>query len=229
MTSTRDFDEHCESARLAAEGVEGWLSEAQGRQLFETAARATGRGAIVEIGSWKGRSTIWLAHGARLAGQRVIAIDRHVGSHEDPAAATYDAFVANIRRAGVAHVVTPMVISSAEAAAQFTEGVEVLFIDGDHSEEGSRSDAELWLPKVVIGGTILMHDVVTAGYTGPRRVFRRRICWAREFDSIRRVGSMGIARRVQRRSIVAAAWGRAAGVMLYLLDAKRLIRRRRGA
>jgi predicted O-methyltransferase YrrM len=62
-------------ARERAAHVEGWLSEAQGRALFEAAAATTGRGAIVEIGSWKGRSTTWLASGARLAGQRVYAVD----------------------------------------------------------------------------------------------------------------------------------------------------------
>jgi predicted O-methyltransferase YrrM len=80
-----DHEHAAELARQRAGDVEGWLSDRQGRALFDAAAKATGGGAIVEIGSWKGRSTTWLASGARLAGQRVYAIDPHRGSREDPA------------------------------------------------------------------------------------------------------------------------------------------------
>ena len=213
-----------EQARLAAAHVEGWLSEAQGAALFEAAAAATGRGAIVEIGSWKGRSTVWLAHGARLARQRVYAIDPHANSREDASARTFDEFVSNVSAAGVRDIVEPLVMPSSEAATRIAGGVEVLFIDGDHSDDGARADAETWLPRLIEGGTVLMHDVATAGYTGPRRVFRHRICWSTEFDSVRRVGSMGIARRVGRRGAAAAAWGTTAGALLYLLDVKRRLK-----
>ena len=88
------------AARVAAASVDGWLNDEQGAALFDAAAGCSGRGAIVEIGSWKGRSTIWLAHGARLAGQPLFAVDPHVHSREDPSARTLDEFSENIRRAG---------------------------------------------------------------------------------------------------------------------------------
>ena len=214
-----------EDARAAAESVDGWLSERQGIALFEAAARCSGRGAIVEIGSWKGRSTIWLASGARLAGQRVVAVDPHVNSREDPVARTLDEFAENIRRAGLEDAVTPLVMSSFEAARVVNGGVELLFIDGDHSDTGAEQDADIWLPRIVEGGTVLMHDVITASYPGPRNVFRRRICWGAAYADVRRVGSMGIARRVARRSPIDVAWGAIAGLLLYMLDVKRLLRR----
>ena len=157
--------------------------------------------------------------------RRLFAIDPHVNSREDPAARTLDEFSANIRRAGVADVVKPLVMTTREAARAIDGGVEILFIDGDHSDAGAAEDATLWLPRLIDGATVLMHDVVTASYTGPRRVFRRRICWDSGYAGVRRVGSMGIARRVARRSVADAAWGTMAGLLLYLLDAKRLIRR----
>ena len=215
-------------ARAAAARVEGWLSEAQGEALFNAAARATGRGRIVEIGSWKGRSTVWLAGGARVSGQRVHAVDRHVGSREAPGAQTFDTFMANLRSAGVEDVVTPLMMSSADAAQCVEGGVEVLFIDGDHSDAGARTDVELWVPRLVDGGVILMHDVVTASYTGPRRAFRRRICWSGNFAGVHRVGSMGVARRVSRQTLAAAAWSRIAGLLLYVVDLKYLLRKVRG-
>ena len=214
-----------EAARTAAVAVDGWLNERQGEALFDAAASCSGRGAIVEIGSWKGRSTIWLAHGARVAGQRVFAVDPHANSHEDRSARTLDEFRANLRRAGVDDVVTALVMTSHEAAVQVNGGVEVLFLDGDHTDAGAAKDAETWLPRLVDGAVVLMHDVATASYTGPRRVFRHRICWNSGYAGVRRVGSMGVARRVPRRSVVDGIRGTIAGMLLYLLDAKRLLRR----
>ena len=213
------------AARAAAADVEGWLNDRQGMALFDAAAACSARGAIVEIGSWKGRSTIWLAHGARLAHQHVVAIDPHVNSREDPSARTFAEFSENLRRAGVADIVKPIVKTAREAARDFEDGVEVLFIDGDHSDAGAEEDADVWLPRLIEGGTVLMHDVATASYTGPRKVFRRRICWNTGFSGVRRVGSMGVARRVARRSVASALWGTSAGVLLYMPDLKRLVRR----
>ena len=213
-----------QQAGLAAAAIDGWLSAAQGGALFDYASRCSGRGAIVEIGSWKGRSTVWLAYGARIAGQRVIAVDPHVNSREDPEARTFEEFSENLRRARVDDVVTPVVMSSEAATAVVPGGVELLFIDGDHSNEGSERDASAWLGRIIDGGVLLMHDVVTASYTGPRRVFRRRVCWNDRFDSIGRIGSMGVARKVSRRSTAAAAWGAVAGLFLYIVDAKRALK-----
>ena len=205
----------------AASAIDGWLSDAQGRALYHAASATTGRGAIVEIGSWKGRSTVWLAAGARRAGRRIYAIDPHRGSREDPAANTLAEFTANLARAGLADAVEPLVMTSAEAAAHVSGGVELLFIDGDHSLEGAVRDAELWLPRLLPGGVLMMHDVGAAGYVGPRTVFRRHVCWSGSFEGIRRVGSMGIARRSEQVSLLARIRGGAAGVLLYLYDLKR--------
>ena len=223
-----DLEQEAGRARQRAADVEGWLSDAQGRALFEAAAATTGRGAIVEIGSWKGRSTTWLASGARLAGRRVYAIDPHRQSREDPGAATLDAFLANLARNGLADVVDPLIMTSEEAAARITAPVELLFIDGDHTDEAVRRDAELWLPRLIEGGTVMFHDTATAAYTGPRRVVRQMVCRNARFHRIRRVGSMVVAQRTARRSRRAALWGAAAAILLYIYDGKRALRRIKG-
>ena len=122
----------CDEVRPLAASIEGWLSDAQGCALFRAAAATTGKGLIVEIGSWKGRSTAWLAAGARLAAARVYAVDPHIGSREDPDAATLAAFRANLTDAGLADVVEPLVMTSVEAARMLDGPVELLFIDGNH-------------------------------------------------------------------------------------------------
>ena len=226
-TYSSDREQAAELARQQADDVEGWLSEAQGRALFDAAAAATGAGIIVEIGSWKGRSTTWLAAGARLAGQRVYAIDPHRGSREDPTADTLKEFRDNLARNGLTDAVEAMVMTSEEAAARIPRPIELLFIDGDHSYEGVRRDAELWLPRVMEGGTVMFHDVATAAYSGPRRVVRRMVCRNPGFDGVARVGSMLVARRTARRNPRAALWSETAAILLYLYDAKRLLRRLR--
>jgi len=225
--SAASFEEEAERARQKAALVEGWLSDAQGRALFRAAADTRGRGAIVEIGSWKGRSTTWLASGARLAGHGVYAIDPHRRSREYPEAETEAEFLANLARNGLAAVVEPLVMTSDDAAARIAGPVELLFIDGDHSYEAVRRDAELWLPRLIDGGTVMFHDVATAAYSGPRRVVREMVCRSPLFHRIGRVGSMIVARRTGRRSPRAAAWGATAGLLLYIFDAKRALRRLR--
>jgi predicted O-methyltransferase YrrM len=222
-----DRERAAELARQQAAAIEGWLSDAQGRALFDAAASSTGAGVIVEIGSWKGRSTTWLAAGARLAGQRVYAVDPHRGSREDPGADTLNEFLGNLARNGLADVVEPLVMSSEEAAASMTRPIEVLFIDGDHSYQGVRRDAELWLPRLMDGGKVLFHDVATAAYSGPRRIVRRMVCHNPRFDGVARVGSMIVARRTARRSARSALWSRTAASLLYLYDIKQALRRMR--
>lgn len=221
-----------EAARRAARAVEGWLSDAQGEALFEAAFRSRA-GAIVEIGSWKGRSTVWLASGAQLSGRRVYAVDPHENSHEDPSARTLDEFLGNLARAGVAGVVEPVVLPSEHAIHAVEGPVGLLFVDGDHSVEGARRDAELWLPRILVGGTVMFHDVATSGYAGPRRVFQKGICWSQEYHRIRRVGSMGIAERTPRRATGEAIRATIFGILLYWYDVqgalKRALRRVRGA
>ncbi len=208
-----------------ANGIEGWLSDAQGRALFAAAANCSGKGAIVEIGSWKGRSTTWLASGARTRGLKVYAVDPHQGSREDPAARTRDAFIANVSRAGVLEAIHPLVMTSAAATAEVKGTVELLFIDGDHSVDGARRDADLWLDRVLMGGTVMLHDVATSGYSGPRRVFQQRICRSSEFHRIRRVGSMAIAERTRSRSAFQSFRARLFDARLYLYDVEGAMKR----
>ena len=137
--------------------VPGWLGDEEALALFELARGCTGRGAIVELGSWRGRSTICLALGSKEgSGVPVVAVDRHTDK-------TFADFQENIRRAGVADLVRPIRSHSYEAADTFDEPIELLFIDASHKYEDVRSDFDRWVPKVVEGGTVAMHDTTWAG------------------------------------------------------------------
>ena len=182
--------------------VQGWLSFREGAALFRQALLCPREYAIVEIGSWQGKSTVYLAGGS-LSGNRatVFAVDPHTSAGTSAFAAdphtsagttavgmnTYEAFLRNISAAGVRSVVKPMVTTSAEAARDFSGPVGLVFLDGDHSYESVRSDFEFWFPKLIDGGVIMFHD--TIALDGPRTLISEifpggNLTDARQVDSI---------------------------------------------
>jgi hypothetical protein len=144
-------------------GVVGWLTEAQAARLAAAAAAPRPAGAVVEIGSFRGRSTIVLA---RAAGA-VVAIDPHAGGDRGPqeiapeaerGAADYDVFHANLAAAGVADRVRHVRLPSAEAHAAVEGPLSLLYVDGAHRFGPARADLAGWGGRVAPGGTMLVHD-----------------------------------------------------------------------
>ena len=143
-----------ERERLAAAigRIKGWLSDEEAEALFDRAKACTGRGAIVEIGSYRGRATIALALGSQ-AGSRVpvYAVDLH---HEEQ----FRRFDRNVTRAGVGELITPLAGRSQELADEVREPLELLFIDGAQDADEFREDFERWVPKLVDGGWLAVQD-----------------------------------------------------------------------
>jgi predicted O-methyltransferase YrrM len=174
--------------------VPGWLTDEEGEALYELARGCAGRGAIVEIGSWKGKSTICLGLGSRAGnGVRIYAIDPHTDYR-------FGDFTGNVERAGISNLVTPIAALSQPAADEFDEPIELLFVDGSHEESLVREDFDKWVPKVLDGGWVAFHD--TTWTAGPRRVVGERIYRSRRFADVRFVvGSLTVARKVAANSL----------------------------
>ncbi len=156
------------------DGVEGWMSEDQARRLFAAAARTAPGERIVEIGSFRGRSTIVLASAAP-EGVRVVAIDPHAGNDRGPqelegyaeaAATDHEVFLANLAAAGVAERVTHVRATSSAALEdpRATGGgpLTVLYVDGAHRYGPARADIRDWGRLVAPGGTLLVHDAFSS-------------------------------------------------------------------
>ena len=153
-----------------ADGVDGWLKPEQGRRLFD-AARSVGPGAtVVEIGSFRGRSTIVLAQAAP-GDADVVAIDPHGGGDRGPGEiapdadrgdADHAAFGANLADAGVADRVRHVRKPSAEALGDVDGEVDLLFVDGAHRFGPARADIVDWGDRVARGGTMLVHDAFSS-------------------------------------------------------------------
>ena len=148
------------------DGVDGWMSPDQARRLFDAAASTHLGDQIVEIGSFRGRSTIVLASAAA-DGVAVVAIDPHAGNDRGPqeiegfaaeAATDHEAFNANLAAAGVAHRVRHVRAFSDAAHPQVEGDIAVLYIDGAHRFGPARADIRDWGARVAPGGTLLIHD-----------------------------------------------------------------------
>jgi predicted O-methyltransferase YrrM len=160
--SSRSLDE----LLTAIDGVDGWLSTDQAARLYAAASGARSGQQIVEIGSFRGRSTVVLA-GAAPDDVDVVAIDPHAGNDRGPqeisgfetqAADDHDVFNANLAAAGVADRVRHVREFSDRAHEAVTGPIAVLFIDGAHRYAPARSDVRTWGGRVEPGGTLLIHD-----------------------------------------------------------------------
>jgi MMP 1-O-methyltransferase len=185
-------------------GVDGWLGPEEGRLLYRLAAEADPGGCIVEIGSWHGRSTIWLAAGARAgAGAAVVAIDPHEGTKlRKDGEKTNLLLRANLDRAGVAEGVEVVVATSEEAAATWSRPVSLLWIDGDHSYEKAKRDVEVWSPHLLPDASVALHD--TFVLPGPERVVRELLIGSRGFTSFDYAETTTAARRCGQLTYLAA-------------------------
>ena len=188
------MSEFAERVKPLIADVPGWLTDEEGEALYELARSCTGRGAIVEIGSWKGKSTICLGLGSRAGeGVRIYAIDPHTEYR-------FGDFRANIERAGIADLVTPIASLSQAAADDFDEPIELLFVDGSHDYDLVLEDFEKWVPKVVDGGWVAFHD--TTWTPGPRKVVGQAVYRGRAFKDVRFVvGSLTVGRKVVGNSL----------------------------
>ena len=200
-----------DAALVAIDGVEGWLTEAQARRLWAAAARVPPGGRIVEIGSYRGRSTIVLA-GAAPPGVEVVAIDPHAGNDRGPrqwtgtaseGEADRAAFLANLERAGVADRVRHVPRFSQQALDAVAGSVDLLYIDGAHRFRPAALDIDRWGARLAPGGALLIHDAFSS--VGVTLAIGRHLLTGRRFRYLGRSGSLAEYRREDLRGPARAA------------------------
>ena len=164
--------------RELALATKGFMPPDEGDALHEaalSAARAVPGAPWVEVGSYCGRSTIWLGDAAREAGTVVFAVDHHRGSEENQSGwehhdrdvvdarvgkmDTLPFFRAAVHDADLEDHVVGVVGKSPIVARYWSTSLAFLFIDGGHGVEPARRDYEGWTPHVAMGGTLAIHDV----------------------------------------------------------------------
>ena len=199
----------------AAEAAVGFMPAAEGLALFGAAARYARRGPVLEVGSYCGKSTIYLAAAAREAGQLVVTVDHHRGSEEhqpgweyhdpslvDPAVGLIDTlprFRRTIADAGAEDVVVAVVARSEVLAPLWSTPLALLFLDGSHTEESARRDQDAWVAKLAVGGTLAIHDVFPDPADGGQAPFGvySRVLASGDFAELPGTGSLRILRRLR--------------------------------
>lgn len=194
--------------------VSGFMPEDEGRALHDAALQYSDRGVIVEIGTYCGKSTIFLAAAARERKATVYTIDHHQGSEEhqpgweyhdsslvDETTGRFDT-VATFRRTIVNTDLTDAVVAiigqSSAAGRIWGSPIQLLFIDGGHTEEAAQRDFDTWAKWVAIGGALAIHDVFPDprdGGRAPYNIYLRAVD-SGEFREVSATGSLRILERL---------------------------------
>jgi predicted O-methyltransferase YrrM len=199
--------------------TKGFMPEAEGDALHDAAldaARTVPGAPFVEIGSYCGRSTIWLGDAARRADTTLFAVDHHRGSEENQAGwehhdtdvvdselglmDTLPFFRRAVHDAGLESVVVAVVGRSPAVARHWGAPLAFLFIDGGHGVQPARDDYEAWTPHVAIGGTLAVHDVFPDPADGGRPPYEEIYLPALDsgrFELATVTGSLRTLRRVR--------------------------------
>lgn len=199
-----------------ARAAKGFLPDDEGLALYEAATRAaaTGLGALLEIGSYCGKSAIYLGAAARRAGTVVFTVDHHRGSeenqpgweHHDPSLVdaatgridTLPSFRRTMAAAGLDGTVIAVVGNSSTVAAHWRTPLALVFIDGGHGKDAAWADYLGWAPKVATGGLLAIHDVFpdpAEGGRPPYELYLRALA-SGAFVELPATGSLRVLRRV---------------------------------
>ncbi|HET8930587.1 MAG TPA: class I SAM-dependent methyltransferase [Acidimicrobiales bacterium] len=203
--------------RTKAVAARGFMPTDEGEALFEAArdaAAAVPGAPLVEIGTYCGKSSIWLGSAAEHAGTVLFTVDHHRGSEEnqagwehhepdlvDPAVGMLDTlgvFRHTIADADLEASVIAVVGDSPVVASHWSTPVALVFIDGGHGSEPAHTDYEVWTPKIAPHGLLCIHDVFPNPADGGRPPFEiyRRALDSGQFTELRAVGSLRVLRRL---------------------------------
>jgi len=193
--------------------VKGFLAEEEGLKLFELAVEACSLGPCLEVGSFCGKSAIYLGVACKMKGRTLFTIDHHRGSEEQqPGQPYFDSdlfdsktglidslqyFRAMIQKAELEETVVPMIAKSHVVARDWTTALGLVFIDGGHSYEAVVTDYRCWHPHLLPGGFLVFHDIFldpAEGGQAPYEVYKEALASGR-FEVLPMIKTLGVLRR----------------------------------
>jgi len=203
------MDEHL---LAAASRAKGFMPDDEGRALYDAGRAAGANGPLLEIGTYCGKSAVYLGAAARAAGSVLFTVDHHRGSEEnqagwehhdtevvDPRTGKMDTlpfFRRTMEDAQLEDVVIAVIGPSITVAHAWRTPLAFLFIDGGHAEDVAMADYEHWTRHVAPGGTLAIHDVFedpAQGGQAPFHVWQRAV--ADGFAPQTKTGSLRVLRR----------------------------------
>lgn len=194
--------------------ADGFMPEDEGLLLHRLARERLPTGPVLEIGTYCGKSAIYLGAAAREVGGTVFTVDHHRGSeenqagweHHDPTLVdgelglmdTLPRFRATLARAGLEDEVVAIVGRSTTVSVHWSTPLSMLFIDGGHAELHAQNDYSGWAPWLLPGGLLVIHDVFPDPADGgqpPYHVVQRALAGG-SFTEVEALGSMRVLERV---------------------------------
>lgn len=200
------------TALAVARAAKGFMPDDEGAALHEAGITGAEVGPLLEIGSYCGKSAVYLGTAAQAAGTVLFTVDHHRGSEENQAGwehhdtdvvdsgsgriDTLPFLRSTIEKAGLEAVVIPVVADSPTVAAHWGTGLGLLFIDGGHALPVAMADYQAWAAFVMPGGLLAIHDVFEdpdEGGQAPFVVWQQAV--ADGFRPVSRTGSLRVLAR----------------------------------
>jgi len=203
-------------ARLleVARAAKGFMPDDEGLALHAAGRDGGSVGPLLEVGSYCGKSAVYLGAAARAGGTVLFSVDHHRGSEEnqagwehhdpevvDPETGRMDTlpfFRRTIERAGLEDAVVAVVGDSPVIAANWSTPLGLVFVDGGHALDVVLADFEAWTPHVAAGGVLVFHDVFEDprdGGQAPFEVWKRAVA-SGLFTPVSTTGSLRVLRRI---------------------------------
>ena len=194
--------------------VKGFLDPIEGEALYLYAKQYVRNKPCLEIGSYCGKSSVYLGSAVKENDQKLYSIDHHKGSEEQqPGEEYFDSdlinaegngidtlpfFLETIEKSKLDKFVIPIVSSSEEAYQDFTLNFDMVFIDGGHSEKAAQKDYELWSKRITKGGLLAIHDVFPNPEDGGRPPYNiyRRALESGNFKKLEMIKTLGLLKKV---------------------------------
>ncbi len=167
--------------------VKGFLEKQEAESLYQFAKKYSSLGPCLEIGSYCGKSAVYLGAAVKENNQILYSIDHHKGSEEQqPGQEFFDPdlldetgkgintlpfFLETLDKADLCDYVVPIVSTSVEASEVWSEPLAMVFIDGGHSDQAANDDYDFWHPHIMQGGLLAIHDVFPNPEDGGRPPF----------------------------------------------------------
>jgi len=213
--TANDLDGETSRLFALAESVIGFMPADEGSALFDAATRFLSGGVAVEIGTYCGRSTVLLGAAAAQTDSVLYTVDHHHGSEEhqpgwefhdttmvDPVSGRFDTlstFRRTLDAAGLDDTIVAVIGKSTVVARGWRTPLELLFIDGGHSEAVAQADFDGWAPWVAVGGALIIHDVFPDhrdGGRSPYHIYCRAID-SGDFTEVSAAGSLRVLERTR--------------------------------
>ena len=194
--------------------VKGFIDHNEGICLYNYALNSSKKGPILEIGSYCGKSTIYIATAAKKYSGCVYSVDHHTGSEENQVGWEYHdielfdeetgrinsfpEFMRNLRKANLLDTVVPIVSDSLLVSRYWKIPLSMVFIDGGHTMEAAFNDFNNWKDKIIKGGILAIHDVFPNPDDGgrpPYEIYRKALS-EENFKEVEAVKSLRVLEKL---------------------------------